>query len=103
MTEAATLADRKGVWAFALGCLAVTVGVLMHIPMFLMGRHMHFVLAGMPMGGDMIFGMFLIVGGCLVAAWGLLPRNIQSQRAQAAEIEIAAPDNVELGRAHWVL
>jgi putative MFS transporter len=103
MTEAATLADRKAVWAFALGCLAVTVGVLMHIPMFLMGRHMHFVLAGMPMGSDMIFGMFLIVGGCLVAAWGLLPRNIQSQRAQAAEIEIAAPDNVELGRAHWVL
>jgi MFS transporter, putative metabolite:H+ symporter len=103
MTGVATLADRKGVWAFALGCLAVTVGVLMHIPMFLMGRHMHFVLAGMPMDSDMIFGMFLIVGGCLVAAWGLLPRNIQSQRAQAAEIEIAAPEDAELGRAHWGL
>ena len=32
--------DRR-VWLFVLGCIAVTIGVLMHVPMFLMGRHMH--------------------------------------------------------------
>ena len=37
-----TLSDRRGVWAFALGCLAVTAGVLLHLPMFVMGRMNHF-------------------------------------------------------------
>lgn len=48
--------DRRGVWAFGLGCLAVTAGVLLHIPMFWMGHNNGFVLAGMPMDGSMIFG-----------------------------------------------
>ena len=28
---------RRGVWAFVLGCIGVTIGVLLHIPMFLDG------------------------------------------------------------------
>jgi putative MFS transporter len=98
-----TLSDRQAVWAFALGCAAVTAGVLLHIPMFMMGRSMHFMLAGMPMGSDMLFGMFLIVAGCLVAAWGLLPRNLAAQRAASANIVIAAPEDAHLGPAHWGL
>jgi putative MFS transporter len=98
-----SLSDRQAVWAFALGCVAVTAGVLFHIPMLAMGWDMHFALSGMPMGWDMVFGMFLIVGGCLVAAWGLLPRNVAAQRATAAEIVIAAPEDAQLGPAHWGL
>jgi putative MFS transporter len=98
-----TLSDRQAVWAFALGCAAVTAGVLLHIPMFLMGREMGFMLAGMPMGTDMIFGMFLIIAGCGIACWGLLPRNVAAQRAAAADIVIAAPEDAPLGRAHWGL
>jgi MFS transporter, putative metabolite:H+ symporter len=98
-----TLSDRQAVWAFALGCVAVTIGVLMHVPMFMMGKDMHFMLAGMPMGWDMVFGMFLIVAGCLVAAWGLLPRNIAAQRAASADIVIAAPEDAHLSGAHWGL
>ncbi|MBO9714881.1 MAG: MFS transporter [Sphingomonas sp.] len=75
----------------------------MHIPMFLMGREMHFMLYGMPIGWDMIAGMGLIVAGCLVAAWGLLPRDVAAQRAAAASIEIAAPEDAQLGPAHWGL
>lgn len=97
------LTDRQAVWAFALGCVAVTIGVLLHLPMFMMGKDMHFMLAGMPMGADMIFGMFLIVAGCMVAAWGLLPRNIAAQRAASADIVIAAPEDAHLGPAHWGL
>ena len=55
--------DRRGPWAFALGVVAVTIGVLMHIPMFMMGRSMGYRLYGMPMESDMVVGMVLIVGG----------------------------------------
>ena len=95
-----TLSDRQAVWAFALGCVAVTAGVLMHLPMFLMGRDMHFMLAGMPMGWDMVLGMVLIIAGCFLACWGLLPRNLAAQRAASAGIVIAAPEDAPLGRAH---
>ena len=63
MRNTSTLADRRGLWAFMLGVVAVTVGVLMHLPMFLMARHNHFNLSGMPIGWDMILGMIAIIGG----------------------------------------
>jgi putative MFS transporter len=98
-----TLSDRQAIWAFALGCVAVTAGVCAHLPMFAMARAMHYHLAGMPMGGTMIFGMALIVGGVFVAAYGLLPRNLSAQRAAAADIVIAAPEDAPLSAAHWRL
>jgi putative MFS transporter len=96
------LTDRRA-WLFVLGCVAVTIGVLMHIPMFLMGRDMHFMLAGMPMGWDMVGGMGLIILGCLIAAWGLLPRGVSAQLAATESFEIAAPEDAHLGPAHWGL
>jgi len=98
-----SLSDRQALWAFILGCAAVTAGVLLHIPMFLMAKDMGYHLAGMPMDSGMIFGMFLIVGGVIVAAYGLLPRNLAAQRAAAEDITIAAPEDAALGWAHWRL
>ncbi|MBV9930035.1 MAG: MFS transporter [Alphaproteobacteria bacterium] len=103
MRSTSTLADRRGLWAFVLGVAAVTVGVFLHLPMFLMGKAMHYRLAGMAMEPEMVFGMAAIVGGLLVAAWGLLPRNIAAQRAAAADIVVAAPEDARLGPAHWSL
>jgi putative MFS transporter len=100
---AATLSGRRGIWAFALGVAGVTAGVLLHLPMFLMGRMNHFRLAGMPMGDDMLIGMGLIIGGVFVAAYGLLPRNLSRQMESAREIEIAAPEDAHLSAAHWIL
>src|SRR4051794_24329819 len=100
---AGTLADRRGIWAFMLGVLCVTAGGLLHVPMFMMGRMNGFQLAGMPMGNDMIGGMGLIIGGVLVAAYGLLPKDISRQVATAKEVEIAAPEDVHLSAAHWGL
>jgi len=56
MTTSSTFSDRRGIWAFVVGVIAVTAGVLLHMPMFLMGRMTHFRLSGMPMGADMYGG-----------------------------------------------
>ncbi len=99
----ATFSDRRGPWAFLLGVIMVTTGVLMHAPMFLMGRHNHFILAGMPIGWDMILGMVGIVAGCGVAAYGLLPRNIADQLVASQDIVVTPPEDAPLGAAHWGL
>lgn len=103
MRSTSTFLDRRALWAFILGVAAVTAGVLLHMPMFAMGRSMHYRLAGMPMEPDMYVGMFLIVGGLVVAAWGLLPKDIARQRAAGETIVIAAPEDAQLGRPHWTL
>ena len=77
MATATTFSDRRGVWAFVLGVILVTGGVLLHLPMFLMGRHDALPSStGCRWAGDMIFGMVAIIGGVAIAAYGLLPRNI---------------------------
>jgi putative MFS transporter len=98
-----TLADRRGLWAFIVGVILVTIGVAMHGPMFLMGRHNHFVLAGMPIGIDMILGMVAIVGGCAIAAYGLLPRDIAKQMTASQDIVVSPPEDAPLSPAHWRL
>ena len=103
MPSGGTFSDRRGAWAFVLGVTAVTAGVIMHAPMFLMGRHNHYVLAGMPIGWDMIAGMAAIVGGIAVAAYGLLPKNVAAQLAASHEIMVSPPEDAPLGLAHWTL
>eukprot|EP01042_Synura_sphagnicola_P021982 gene21982-27987_t len=101
--DAKVFLDRRGVWAFALGCAMVTVGVLLHIPMFLMGKDMGYALAGMPMDNGMLFGMFLIVAGIAVAGYGLLPKGVDQQVRTGARITVAAPEDAKLGPAHALL
>jgi putative MFS transporter len=69
------LADRKRLWAFWLGCLVVTAGVALHVPMYLMGADIGYQLAGMRMDLGMTVGMLMIPPGCALAGWGLLPRR----------------------------
>jgi len=103
MTSTSMLSDRRGLWAFVLGVILVTTGVLLHLPMFLMGRMTHFRLAGMPMGNDMVAGMVAIVGGCAIAAYGLLPRDISRQLAASHDIIVTPPEDAPLSKAHWTL
>src|SRR3954447_16530621 len=103
MVSTSTLSDRRGIWAFVLGVIMVTGGVVMHAPMFLMGRHNHFILYGMPIGWDMILGMAAIVAGCGIAAYGLLPRDIARQLTASQEIIVSPPEDAPLSRAHWML
>jgi len=103
MIDAKVFLDRRGVWAFAFGCVAVTIGVLLHLPMFWMGHDNGFMLAGMPMDPSMIFGMYLIIAGLGVAAYGLLPKNVAQTVEAASHIAVAAPEDAKLGPAHWKL
>ena len=103
MILTSTLSDRRGLWAFALGVIAVTAGVALHLPMFLMGRSMGFRLGGMPMGADMDAGMAAIIGGAVIAAYGLLPKDIPAQLAASEDIVVSPPEDAPLTPAHWRL
>jgi putative MFS transporter len=103
MISSSTLSDRRGLWAFLLGVLLVTSGVLLHLPMFLMGRMTHFRLYGMPMGNEMIAGMGAIILGVAVAAYGLLPKDISRQLAASQDIVVTPPEDAPLSKAHWTL
>lgn len=86
--------------AFCLGSAAVTMGVLLHLPMFWTARDMDFMLAGMPMDSGMLWGMALIVAGIGFAGYGLLPDL--AGRTPTYE-SIAPPEDAPLTRAHWVV
>lgn len=95
--------DRASLLAFIIGCMAVTTGVVLHLPMFWMARDMGFRLSGMAMDQSMIAGMGLIVGGIAVAAYGLLPKNVNAQIEASRRITVAAPEDAPLSPAHWLL
>lgn len=94
------LSMRRNALAFWLGSAAVAIGVSLHLPMFWMARDMGFRLAGMPMDGDMLAGMALIVAGIGLAGYGLLPRIAAGTVTREA---IAPPEDAPLTRAHWLL
>jgi putative MFS transporter len=100
MYELFTLADRRSALAFWLGSLLVIIGVLLHLPMFLMARSMDYRLAGTPMGAGMLWGMAFIVGGAAAAAYGLQPKKASVGAASMHE-RIAAPEDAPLTPWHW--
>ncbi len=95
--------DRAKAVAFWSGALAITVGVVLHLPMYWMGRHDGFRLSGMAMDSGMVAGMVLIVAGVALTAWGLLPRNVAAQVEASRHISVAAPEDAPLSGAHWRL
>ncbi|MEJ0028221.1 MAG: MFS transporter [Rhizomicrobium sp.] len=92
---------RRNALVFWIGCAAVTAGVVLHLPMFLMAKDMGFVLAGMPMDPGMLWGMALIVAGIGFAAYGLVPREA-SAHALLPHQKIMAPEDAPLTLAHWL-
>jgi len=98
LTIARVFGDRRHAWAFWLGCLIVTAGVALHLPMYWMGRHMGFRLVGMPMDAGMWWGMALILVGIAFTAFGLLPAH----KGDDAPLEVLAPpEDAPLTGAHW--
>ena len=91
--------------AFWLGCLLLTGGVFAHAPMFLMGRHTHWQMVGMPMDGWMLAGMAAIPLGLLLAAYGLMPRLAQMRQSLHGDSRLLfhVADNAPLNRAHCTL
>jgi putative MFS transporter len=100
MNELFLFADRRSAPAFWLGTLAVVIGVLLHLPMFVMARSMHYHMAGMPMDAGMLFGMACIVGGVAAAIHGLRPKAASPDPSMMHE-RIAAPEDASLTPWHW--
>ncbi|HEY0312415.1 MAG TPA: MFS transporter [Allosphingosinicella sp.] len=80
-------------------CIAISLGVLAHLPMLAMAHHMHNRLAGMGMDPQMWAGMVLIVLGVPAAIYGALPRHRTTHDAHAGT-SYEAPDTTPLGRWH---
>jgi hypothetical protein len=85
--------------AFWTGVLLVIAGVIGHIPMYLMGRHTGYVLAGMPMDGPMQLGMSAIVAGLAASLYGLYPRGGRSSLT-GPRVEVRAMDDAAITRTH---
>lgn len=92
---------RRNALAFWLGSAVVTVGVGLHLPMFLMARDMGYMLAGMAMDTGMYVGMACIVVGIAIAGYGLLPKEHAHSHGPLATI--APPEDAPLTSAHWRL
>ncbi|WP_232352068.1 MFS transporter [Inhella proteolytica] len=88
--------------AFWLGCALITLGVLSHGPMFLMGQHTHWRMVGMPMTWEMWVGMALIPLGVALSCYGLMPRRPGSLPL-AGGLQFHVADGVALNREHWKL
>src|SRR5689334_13788494 len=93
--------------AFYAGCLAVAGGVFLHLPMFFQAASMHYRLAGMPMPPEMIAGMFAIVAGLFLVAYGVrapIGETASVDDAQwASRWSIRALDDAPFTKEHWVL
>ena len=81
------------------GCAAITLGVLLHLPMLAMAHRMNNHLAGMPMNTEMLFGMALIAGGAALACYGALPAR-KPVHGDHAGTNFEASDSTRLGRWH---
>ena len=88
--------------SFWSGAAAVTVGVLLQLPMYFNARHQHFVLRGMPMDPEMLIGMVLMVVGLALVAYGLVVRSPSgsSGKPRGTSIDVRALDGARISTAH---
>lgn len=100
-THSGTAFEHRGIyWA---GVVAVTAGVILHLPMYYEGRDMGFRLVGMPVDLTMIAGMVLIVVGLAATVWGVIPRDHSHALESDVHIRVRALDEVPINSAHVVL
>jgi putative MFS transporter len=86
--------------AFWFGAVATTVGVLLHLPMYIGARQMGYRLAGMPIDTPMMIGMFLIVVGLAATFYGLFPQSPRVTAGRIAQIRVRALDDAPIRAAH---
>lgn len=85
--------------AFWVGVVAVTAGVLLHLPMYVGARDMHYRLSGMRVDGAMWLGMALILAGLAATTYGLVPRG-PVDRERYSRIRVRALDEAPIRPAH---
>ncbi len=85
--------------AFWFGVVAVTLGVIGHLPMYMMGKDIGYRLVGMPMDMPMILGMAAIIVGLAASLYGLYPRHTADAKI-TSHIRIQALDDAPISWAH---
>lgn len=90
-------------FAFWIGCVLITLGVLSHLPMFVHASHMGYRMVGMPMSAEMLVGMALIPCGLALACYGLMPRLAKLRQDNYGNIQFHVADSSPLNREHWKL
>ncbi len=86
--------------AFWFGTLATTLGVVLHLPMYIGARDMGYRLVGMPMDTSMMIGMFLIIVGLVASLYGLYPRSAEATAGLVSQIRVRALDEAPIRAAH---
>lgn len=86
--------------AFWFGAVATTVGVLLHLPMYIGGRNMGYQLVGMPVDTPMMIGMFLIVVGLAATLYGIYPQSAPVAAGVGARIRVQALDDGPMRATH---
>ncbi|MEX2457575.1 MAG: MFS transporter [Actinomycetota bacterium] len=89
--------------AFWFGALAVTAGVLLHIPMFVGAKDMGYQLVGMEPDGAMLGGMALLMVGIAATFYGLFPRLSEVSRGHVARFRVKALDDAPIKGTHVAL
>jgi putative MFS transporter len=89
--------------AFWFGAVATTIGVVLHLPMYLNGREMGYRLVGMPVDTPMIIGMVLIIVGIIASLYGLYPRTAEATAGLISQIRVRALDEAPIRAAHIAL
>lgn len=96
--SASTASTRSRI--FWSGLLAVTVGAVLHLPMYFTAAEQGYELVGKSMDLPMTVGMPLLVGGLLATLYSLLPRAVEPQETR---LRVRAMDEAPLNRTHLYL
>lgn len=86
--------------AFWFGVSAVTIGVLLHLPVYFGAGEMDYVLAGMGMDPTMTLGMALIVVGLAATVYGLFPRLSVVSHGFVSRVSVRTLDDAPIKPAH---
>ncbi len=89
--------------AFWAGIVAVSLGVALHLPMYLEAGDMQYRLVGMSVDAPMIVGMALIVVGLAATAFGLLKQPAGVSGGDVAGVRVRALDDAAIRPAHVAL
>ncbi len=89
--------------AFWFGTIYILMGVGFHLPDYFSRRGVNFGMNGMPMSHLMHFGMFLIVAGIALTAYGLFPTHSLRTHDVSRDFQLHSMDEARLGSQHWKL
>lgn len=92
----------RHVLAFWFGVLYIVAGVSCHLPDYINHRGQNFHLSGLPMSNMMLFGMFLIMVGIALTAYGLFPVR-DDAKDLTSEYQLKSMDDARLAWPHWWL